>query len=282
MEALSKLPEGFNLHGHRGCRGLMPENTLPAFIKAVELGVQTLELDLAVSAEKELIVSHEPYFSADLCLDPKGNEFSEHRAQEYRIYEMTYDQIAGFDCGSKYNPRFPHQKNMRIGKPRLSDLVDEVHAYCNTNNLPLPYWNFEIKTKPAWDHYMTPPTDEFAGLMHHFIAEKQLQSRCIVQNFDVRFLKAYHQLNPEFTSALLVDNHLTPDENLQRLGFTPVIYSPHYTLVSQNLVNWCHEKGMKIYPWTVNEVPAIKRMIALGVDGLITDYPNRYFEAISD
>ncbi len=280
MKVTPKLPPGFNLHGHRGCRGLMPENSLPAFIKAVELGVQFLELDLAVSAEKELIISHEPYFSADLCYDANGNEFSDHRAQEHRIYEMNYEQIAAFDCGSKYNPRFPHQKNMRVAKPRLADVLTEVDTYCTANNLPLPFWNFEVKTKPAWDHYMTPPPYEYARLLFEFIAEKQLRNRCIVQNFDVRFLKEYHRLDPEFTCALLVDNYLSPEENLQRLGFKPDIYSPHYTLVSPTLVQWCHQNDMLIYPWTVNEIPAIKRMIELGVNGLITDYPNRYFEVV--
>jgi len=281
MTACKTTPQqDMNLQGHRGCRGLMPENTIPAFIRALEIGVQTLELDLAVSAENELIVSHEPWMSADICLDSLGNEFSENRAREYNIYKMTYAQIARFDCGSRFNPRFPQQENMRVSKPRLSDVIDTVHAHCKAHNLPLPDWNIELKSRPEWDNHYNPPPAEFAKLVYDLIQEKGIADRSIVQSFDIRTLRAYKEIDPGFNGALLVDNDLSADENIERLGFQPPIYSPHYILVTPDLVKWCHDRGMKIYPWTVNEIPAMRKMIDYGVDGLITDYPDRYYEAI--
>ena len=282
MSSCQDSKSDFNLHGHRGCRGLLPENSIPAFIKAVELGCQTLELDVAVSAEDEIIVSHEPYFNPDICYDSLGNEFSEHRARELKIMQMTYDEIAQFDCGSKFNPRFPNQENFSVAKPRLVDLIDTVEAHCKAHDLPLPDWNIEIKSRPEWDGHFTPPPAKFAKLVHELVNEKNIADRSIVQSFDVRTLQAYKKLDPDFNCALLVDNNLSPDENIERLGFEPPIYSPHYILVTADMVKWCHENDMKIYPWTVNEIPAMKKMMAYGVDGLITDFPNRYFEITSE
>lgn len=280
MAACDTPSNDFNLQGHRGCRGLMPENSIPGFIRALEIGVQTLELDLAVSMENELIVSHEPWMSADICLDSLGNEFSENRAREFNLYRMTYAQIERFDCGSKHNPRYPQQENIRVAKPRLSDLIDTVHAHCEAHNIPLPDWNIEIKSRPEWDHYYHPEPAEFARLVHALIAEKDIRNRSIVQSFDIRTLKAYHKLNPDAEIALLIDNDRSPQANLDLLGFQPAIYSPYYILVTPDLVHWCHNKGMRIYPWTVNEISDMRKMIDYGVDGLITDYPDRYYEAI--
>lgn len=280
MAACNTPSKHFNLQGHRGCRGIMPENTIPAFIRAVEIGVQTLELDLAVSMENELIVSHEPWMSADICLDSLGKEFSENRAREFNLYRMTYAQIEAFDCGSKHNPRYPQQENFRTTKPRLSDVIDTVHAHCKAHNIPLPDWNIEIKSRPEWDHYYHPEPEKFAQLVHELIAAKSIGGRTIVQSFDIRTLQAYYKLDPTAKLALLIDNDRSPQENLDLLGFQPAIYSPYYILVTPDLVHWCHKNEMKIYPWTVNEIPAMRQMIEYGVDGLITDYPDRYYEAI--
>ncbi len=268
----------FNLQGHRGCRGLMPENTIPAFIRAVEIGVNTLELDLAVSSENELIVSHEPYFNSDICLDPEGREFGDNQALEYNIYKMTYEEIAAFDCGSKPHPRFPHQENFSVSKPRLTDVIDEVHAYCRANNIPLPEWNMEIKSRPYTDDSYHPRPEVFVELLHNLLVEKNITEKSTVQSFDIRVLQAYREHAPEVRLALLIDNNLSGPQNIEKLGFVPEIYSPYYVMVTPDLVKWCHGEGMLIYPWTVNEKPAMQQMLDYGVDGLITDYPDRFHE----
>lgn len=276
MSACQTPSDTFILHGHRGCRGLMPENTIPAFIKAVEIGVNTLELDVAVSAEGELIVSHEPWFSEVICLDPDGNELSTDSAMRYNIHQMTYDEIASFDCGSVQNPRFPEQQNEKTIKPRLLDALIAVDAYCKKNNLPLLAWNIEIKSRPEWDNVYTPGPLEFVRIIDAFIEENNLSKRCLVQSFDFRVLRELKKLNTSYPIAVLIDNKKSPEVNLRELGFTPQIYSPNYRLVSKDLVDWCHEKNMEVHPWTVNEVIAMDQMIRYGVDGLITDYPDRF------
>lgn len=282
MPACESSSSEFNLQGHRGCRGLMPENTIPAFLHAIDLGVQTLELDLAVSAEKELIVSHEPWMAAAICLNPTGNEFSEEKEKSYNIYRMTYDQIEAFDCGSKINPRFPDQKKMAATKPRLSDLIDAVKVYCAANSIPEPEWNIEIKSYPDWDNEFAPEPEVFAQLVYNLIREKDIADKCTIQSFDIRQLQAYHKLDPDFNAALLIQKDGSPEKNIEELGFQPPIYSPHYTLVTPDLVRWCHINKMKIYPWTVNEVADMKKMVEYGVDGLITDYPDRYLNEVAN
>ena len=124
-----KQEEIFDLQGHRGCRGLYPENTIPAFLHAMDLGVNTLEMDLAVTGDGQLLVSHEPYMSAEMCLDRQGKEISDSAQYQYNIYQMSYAEIQQFDCGSKSHPRFPDQKKMVVNKPLLMDVIAYVNKH---------------------------------------------------------------------------------------------------------------------------------------------------------
>src|SRR5262249_24778111 len=122
-----KAPAGFDWQGDRGCRGLMPENTIPAFLRAMEIPeVTTLELDLAVTRDKQIIVSHEPWFNPDICLRPNGDSIPSRDAEKYLIYGYTYGEIRGFDCGSRGNPKFPQQQKIKASKPSLAELVEAV------------------------------------------------------------------------------------------------------------------------------------------------------------
>lgn len=276
MSSCQTSPEAIKLHGHRGCRGLMPENTVPSFIRALELGVDVLELDVVVSGEGELIVSHEPWFSEEICLDPVGNELSSDSAMRHNIYRMSYAEIAAFDCGSKFHVRFPNQEKLKVSKPRLSDLIDAVNEHCRQNNLAKPFWNIELKSLPEWDNVYIPAPAAFVKLLDELVHKKGITDQCMVQSFDFRVLREFNKLNPPYPIAMLIDNHKSAENNLSELGFTPQIYSPHYILVNKELVEWCHQNGMEIHPWTVNQVEAMEKMIKNGVDGLITDYPDRF------
>lgn len=276
MSSCQSPPESFKLHGHRGCRGLMPENTIPAFIHAIDLGVDVLELDVVVSGEGELIVSHEPWFSDEICLDPAGNELSSDSAMRHNIYRMTYAEIAAFDCGSKFHVRFPNQQKMKASKPRLSDLIDAVNEHCREKNIAKPFWNIELKSLLEWDNVYIPAPAAFVKLVDELINKKEIANYCMVQSFDFRVLREFNKLKPHYPIAMLIDNHKSAETNLRELGFTPQIYSPHYILVNKQLVDWCHAEDMEIHPWTVNEIPAMQKMVEHGVDGLITDYPDRF------
>ena len=267
------VPTGFDWQGHRGARGLLPENTIPAFLHALEYpDVRTLELDLAVSKDHQLIVSHEPWFNSDICRQAGGTPIAKGETEKFLIYQMTAAEIRAFDCGSWGNPRFPHQKPVAAHKPTLRETVEAVRTAFPKKQVR---WNIEIKSRPEWDGLRTPPVQEFARLVVDELRALGLEQDANVQSFDPRALQVMRTLNPGLRMALLVENLNSLDSNLTRLGFTPEIYSPYYLLVDEKLVRRCREYGMKLIPWTVNEVPAMRRLVRLGVDGIITDYPDR-------
>ena len=110
----STTKKSIDYQGHRGCRGLLPENTIPAFKKALDLGVKTLEMDVVITKDKQVILSHEPWFSHEIALDPEGNPIQLETETSHRIYQMTFEETQNYDVGSKDHPRFPEQEKMEI------------------------------------------------------------------------------------------------------------------------------------------------------------------------
>jgi glycerophosphoryl diester phosphodiesterase len=269
-----EAPANFDWQGHRGCRGLMPENSIPAFLHALDFPeVTTLELDLAVSKDKQLIVSHEPWFNPGICHKPGGDSIASGEAEKLLIYQMTAAEIQGFDCGSYGNARFPQQQKMKTYKPTLREVVEAVRAHPSGRGATIR-WNIEIKSQPEWDGLRHPPVEEFARMVIAELKTLGIDQYATVQSFDKRALRAMHQQAPDITLALLIENILGFDSNIRELGFKPAIYSPYFQLVSKKLVRKCHHNGIKLIPWTVNDVASMRGMIRLGVDGIITDYPN--------
>ena len=266
------LRAGFDWQGHRGCRGLMPENSLPAFLHALDFPeVVTLELDLAVSKDNQLIVSHEPWFNPVICLAPGGDSIPYREAEKNLIYQHTVDEIRAFDCGSLGNPRFPQQQKQPSYKPTLQEVVAAVRAKVPGRAIR---WNIEIKSQPGWDGLRHPPVEAFAGLVIAELKALGLEKDVTVQSFDVRALQAMHRQAPTIRLAFLIENVWGMESNLKKLGFMPQIYSPYYQLVSKKLVRKCHANNIQLIPWTVNDLASMRGLIQLGVDGIITDYPN--------
>ncbi|WP_282783365.1 glycerophosphodiester phosphodiesterase family protein [Phaeodactylibacter xiamenensis] len=266
----------FDWQGHRGARGLLPENTVPAFLKALEFPqVKTLELDLAVSQDSLLVVSHEPWMSHHICSHPDGRPVTEAEEEELLLFQMPYAQIKTYDCGTRGNERFPEQTPMPVHKPLLSEVVQAVNAYCAEHNRPKPRYNIEIKHDLAYDNVKAPRPLTFARLVLQEIEDLGIKNQTCVQSFDVRPLQELHRLDPAVTTALLVENPNGVQVNLDALGYIPDIYSPYYKMVTGNVVETVHDLGMAIIPWTVNDTTAMKALIGLGVDGIITDYPNK-------
>src|ERR1041384_7774309 len=265
----------FDVQGHRGCRGLMPENTIPAFLYAVDLGVTTLEMDLAVTKDKQLVVSHEGWMSAAIALDSLGKAIKEKDEKKHNIYKMNYNDVAKYDVGSKPNERFPEQKKMKVSKPLLKDVIISVEDYIKGHALYEVDYNIEIKAEPSTDDKFHPKVKEFSELVFNVIDEYLPWDRVVIQSFDFRVLKYWHENHPGVRLAALVENLNTIDENLKELGFTPSIYSPEYHLLSKEEIRHCHEKKMRVIPWTVNDAKEMEELKSWGVDGLITDYPDR-------
>ncbi len=263
------------IEGHRGARGLLPENTIPSFLKALEYGVETLELDLAVSADGKLVVSHEPWFSHLISLDKNGQPITEAKEKEHNIFKMKYADIKLYDVGSIGNKNFPEQQKMKIAKPLLKDVFKAVNDYTRKNKLKPVRFNIEIKSNPDWDNIFTPTPAVFAKMVYDEILKHKMQTKVIVQSFDVRPLQELRKMTVKLPLALLVGNKDGIEKSLERLGFQPDTYSPHFSLVDKGLVKYCRERSIKIVPWTVNEVADLERMKTFDLDGIITDYPDR-------
>jgi glycerophosphoryl diester phosphodiesterase len=270
--------EGFDKEGHRGCRGLMPENTIPAMLHAISLGVTTLEMDIVFTKDKKAILSHEPFFNHEITTKPDGSFIEEKDEKSYNIYQMTYDQVKTYDVGMKPHPRFPQQQKMKAVKPLLADLIDSVKKDMMTRRRPFPYYNIETKTQPATDNIYHPAPEEFVELLMAVIKEKDIEEYVIIQSFDFRTLQYLHQHYPNMKTAMLIEDFDKRglDAQLKALGFTPSIYSPAYQLVNEELVKKCHEQHIKVIPWTVNDKTKMDELKKMGVDGIISDYPDLF------
>lgn len=271
----------FDIQGHRGCRGLLPENSIEAMKKAIDLGVTTLELDVVISADHQVLLSHEPFLSHEICLDKNGNEITEANEKSFNLYQMKYDDIRLCDCGSKIHPRFLSQTKVKTYKPLLSEVIDSVQNYIQGKypNKSIHY-NIETKSAAEGDGVFHPKPKEFVDLLLKVIQNKGIENNVYIQSFDVRTLQYLQDIKSKIKTVLLVENKLSIKENLKLLGFKPTVYSPEFILLDAKAVRYLHQKKIKVIPWTVNEISDMKHIMSLGVDGLISDYPDRYFEMI--
>lgn len=268
----------FSKEGHRGSRGLMPENTIPAMYKAIDLGVTTLEMDVVISKDNKVVVSHDTYFHADITTTPDGRTITKEESAKLLLYTMPYDSIKKYDVGIKPHTGFPQQQKMAVHKPLLSDLLQASEAYAAKKGVAPLWYNIETKTKKGGDGKAHPAPEPFVDLLVGVLKQAGVAERTVIQSFDMRTLQVAHRKYPQFKLSLLIDanNKLTLDRQLQELGFVPFIYSPHQSIVTPELIKRCHEKGMKVVPWTVNDKEGMERIKAMGVDGIITDYPNLF------
>lgn len=273
----TSFPQGFDKQGHRGSRGLMPENTIPAMRKAIDLGVTTLEMDLGISADKQVVVSHDPYFHENITTTPEGKTLTKAEAGKRLLYTMPYDSIKKYDVGLKPHPDFKRQQKLAVYKPLLADLLTNTETYGREKGRTL-FYNIEIKSKPEGDGKRHPPVEEFVDLAMAVIKAKGVAERTTIQAFDPRALQVVHRKYPGVVTSLLIEGNdkRTLDEQLQQLGYTPPVYSPHFSLVNAALVEACHKKGIRVIPWTVNNIEEMKRLKDLKVEGIITDYPDLF------
>ena len=264
-----------DIQGHRGARGLLPENTLPSFKKALELGVTTLELDLCVSRDSKIVVSHEPYFSHTISTPPEGTDFNTSNEKEFNLFKMTYEEIQQWDVGLKPHQGFQNQQKIAVTKPLLSEVFAMAETYVSDQGRTTPLlYNIEIKSQPEGDGIYHPEVEVFADLVMNVIDSFDIHDRVIIQSFDIRPLQYLHTTYPDMVLALLIQNVDSPEVNIERLGFTPEIYSPYYLLVDDYLLGFCKENNMQLIPWTINDANTMKSLILKGVDGIITDYPD--------
>ena len=266
----------FDLQGHQGARGLMPENTIKGMLKALDFGVTTLDMDAVITKDRQVVLSHEPYFNNEFSLTPDGKEITLQNQKNYNIFKMNYEEVKKFDVGSKLNRRFPGQQKYKAYKPLLSETIDSVEAYVKANKLKKPNYTIETALIRKGDVEFQPEPSEFVELIMDVVKDKKLTKRVTIQSLEIRTLQYLHEKYPKIKTSLMIDEKEDLEQNIENLGFTPTVYSPYYVLVGKGLVERCHEMGIKIIPWTVNTSKLMKYLIELGVDGLVTDYPNVY------
>ncbi|MBO6497654.1 MAG: glycerophosphodiester phosphodiesterase [Roseivirga sp.] len=275
MVSLSLKSQELDVQGHRGARGLMPENTIPAFIRALEEGATTLELDVVITKDKQVVISHEPYMSASICSKPNGQPVTNSEMEQFNIYQMTYAEVSRFDCGIRGNSRFPEQQKMAVSKPLLVDMIKQVENYLAEKGLPKVTYNIELKSTSKGDGISHPQVEEFADIVQAVLDQVLTNDRYTIQCFDFRVLKYYHQKYPDVDLVALVENMKGVKGNLKELGFVPEVYSPYHALLSRKDIEICHQEGMKVILWTVNDRDRMEKLVNWGVDGIITDYPDR-------
>lgn len=252
----------------------MPENTIPAMLNGVRIGAHTLELDTYITADEQVVVSHDPYISSVFMLKPDGTEITKAEEINYILYKMTYDSIRRFPEGVKPYPAFPEQQQVKTYKPLLSELISRVETYVKTNHLKPVYYNIETKSIASEDNRSNPIPAIFVQLLMDVISQKHIADRVIIQSFDVRTLQILHQQMPQIKTSLLISKG-SYDTNVKILGFTPDILSPDQKIVTADMVKKAHDNNVKVIPWTVNTEADMKAMVDMKVDGMISDYPDR-------
>ncbi|WP_158308632.1 glycerophosphodiester phosphodiesterase family protein [Christiangramia forsetii] len=265
----------FLIEGHRGARGLSPENTIPSMIRAIDDGANVLELDIQISKDKQVVVTHDAYLSPKLVLLSNGEKIAENSDDEYIIHKMDYDSIRKFKLGMLPQNRFPRQQSINTYIPLLGELIDSVETYTSKNNLSKIFYNIEIKSNPEKDGHYQPEPKVLMPLVMNVLNNKNIDKRFYIQSFDVRQIQEVRANYPNVPVGFLTGNKKkTFEENIESIGFMPEIYSPHFSLVTKELIEKCHQKAIKIIPWTVNTIKEIENLRELGVDGIITDFPN--------
>lgn len=262
----------FEIFGHRGARGLAPENTLAAFEKAIEIGVNALEMDIVITKDEKVLVSHEAWMNPKICTY-KNKPIDIEQGKKHNIYQMTYAKTQDYDCGSLPHPEFDEQENEASTKPLLKDVLQMGYALSKNHGIPIKFV-IEIKSFPEGDGIFHPEPQKYVDLVLNLIEKHAKLKDICLQSFDLRILTEIKKNNPDIQVALLTaENNL--EALLSKLDFIPEVFSPNFKLVSKELVELAKTHEMKIIPWTVNEPEEMQKLLRLGVDGIITDYPNR-------
>lgn len=272
LPASGRCPE---VHGHRGCRGLRPENTLPAFREALRLGVDAVELDVVISADRQVVVSHEPWMSAAICRLPSGAPIGSAEARQHNLYQLPYARIREYDCGLTRHPNFPEQQPAPAVKPLLREVVADLENLTQQlGRAPVKY-SVEIKSEPAHESLFQPPPAELLALVLAELQALQILPRITLLCFDKRVLQLARRAAPTLSLCLLIEDELPLAEHLAVLGFAPSVVGPDFRLLTPKLAAELAAQHIRLVPWTVNEPADMRAVLALNPWGITTDYPER-------
>ncbi|MBQ9653203.1 MAG: glycerophosphodiester phosphodiesterase [Bacteroidales bacterium] len=279
--ACSNKDAKIDLQAHRGGAGLMPENTVSAMKNAIDLGkINTLEFDLQLSSDGKVVVSHDNYFHPRYSTRPDGTLIQESDPKEY-LFTMPYDSITKYDVGMRFVERWPGQTKTPEVKPLATDLIDFAEKYAaEVHHAPLGY-NVEIKSWPGdGEGTLWPEYKYFCDKCMEVLLSKKLGDRLIVQTFDTRALEYLHENYPGTILSYLTEDETDIETILTQISFKPEWWSPNHEVVTPENVAYCHERGIKVVPWTVDDPAEIRRMADCGADAIISNYPDRLIEVL--
>lgn len=268
----------FSYEGHRGARGLYPENSIGAMKTAIDLPkVTTLEMDCHITKDKKVVVYHDDYLNPKFVTYKNGTEL---KGKDIKgtIYNYTWKELGNFDLGLKGNIDFPEQKKSATPIALLKDLIKESEAYAKEKKRAPMFYNIETKSNEGKDHEWHPAPQEFSDLILEIVIEQGIAPRTVIQSFDKRTIQYINKNYPQIKTSYLIGakNSKSIKELVADLGFTPFIISPHYSIANATFIKQAHDLGIKIVPWTVNSKKEITELEALKVDGIISDYPNLF------
>lgn len=257
LAAISADPPRILVHGHRGARARRPENTIPAFEYAIAQGVDALEMDMAVTKDGVIVISHDPILQQPICTGPR---------QSATIHELTLSEVRQWDCGARQNPNFPAQQTV---PGTHAPTLDEVFNLAPRGTFD---YNIETKSFPEKPQY-TPPPDEFARAVLRKIRAHRLEKRIILQSFDFRTLVAMRRLAPEIRLSALTEKDPRNFAAIADEAGKAEIISPEFHLVTPEKVAAAHRAGLQVVPWTANAPQDWDNLIRAKVDAIISDDP---------
>jgi len=296
--APAATPPAFDLQGHRGARGLLPENTLPAFERALAIGVSTLELDVGLTADGVVVVAHDPYLNPLITRSAAGQWLEGARGP--LIKSLTLAQLQTYDVG-RIKPGTPYATTFNLQQPRDGTRIPtlaQVFELVKAKGAGHVRFNIETKINPTQPDDTASP-DAMTRALLKVVRDAGMAGRTSIQSFDWRTLKLVQQLEPSIPTVFLTvqtaNNDNTRDGNwsaglrLADHGSAPrmvkaaggTVWSPNGGAVTEALVKEAQSLGLKVIPWTINNPPDMDRLIGWGVDGLISDYPDRLRDALA-
>ncbi|MFN3918554.1 MAG: glycerophosphodiester phosphodiesterase family protein [Flavobacteriales bacterium] len=252
--------------GHRGCRGVMPENSFEAFEYAVRLGVKSIELDVVVTGDGRLLISHEPYINPAIC-SVNGNLLPLH--EKRNIFQMNAEEINLYDCGSMGNPEFPEQVKVAARKPYLKEALD-IYLPQGVEILA------EIKSEVQDYGVFQPFPMKYAELLMLELREYAVYENLILMSFDETLLNEIAAISSDFRLAYVTESPEFIGNQINKLHFNPIAVCPRLDLAKEIFAEKLFGNPFRVYPWTVNTHDDLNQLSGLEIQGIITDYPSRF------
>ena len=250
----------YKIFGHRGCRGVYPENTIEGFKKAIEFGVDGIELDVVVNKNQELVISHESYIDTSYCLTNKIDN------ESLNIYKMNISEIQDIDCGSKFVKEFPNQLKVKEKKPTYKEFKKELIDYQGDIL-------FEIKCDYDLVNEYFPDYEKYAKIIFEETRFSRHFDNIYFMSFDYRILNELFKIMPN-SKYIYLSSNKEFEKQMKLLNFEPFGVGIDFNIISQKIIDLVHNKKQVIYGWTINDEENSKSLTSMGLDGVITDYPN--------